>query len=225
MIPHCSMTFASLRTIDSTIWRSSMVICTHQLLPEHSSPESSYQRLHIGRLFPAGDLAISQIDQAIEDLAAFANAHDVCDSVRARCMLGVLDPFQHDRLGRFPQRNSIEGNLAMLLPDDGYSILNLGLGERIERVRRTTNARNVARSLLQTIKSHWDIRGQASGLGRKDTDRTLTRLGGNGRIPSFKSFGPASRALHATRLKHSYAMARRPDLEDSLHEVHKRQPR
>ena len=124
---------------------------------KHCFPGCSYQRLHIGGILPAEDLAIGQINKTIKHFAALADAHHIRHSVWSRSVHGILHPLQHDLLGRLPQSNCVEGDLAVLFPDDSHGILDFGLGERIERVRRAANACNMARSLLQTVKSHCDM--------------------------------------------------------------------
>ena len=60
----------------------------------------SDQRLDALCELPREELAFIQVHMSIVDFASAADGHDVCDSVWARCVLGVLDPSHHLGLGR-----------------------------------------------------------------------------------------------------------------------------
>lgn len=77
-------------------------------------------------------------------------------------------------------------------------------------MRRAANARDMARSLLQSIESHWYARRFKKFRAGKERSWTSA---------------PAARAplvLKQPLVPGRAAMARRPALEEGLHEVHKR---
>ena len=84
---------------------------------------------------PGNNLAVNQVHDAVVGRGELIDCHNLGLPLRPRGDFGIFKPCQHLGLLRLGQCDGVVPQLAVLLADYGYGILNLADRQWIERVR------------------------------------------------------------------------------------------